>query len=176
MDSGCSHRHEGSHSCPTSAAVGEKAAVAAERRGLLHTAKKVVQERINSLVKQQADRKPTAKKVQIMKMKTKATGSASIPEEKRFYLEAVYPIDSKVAPKLMFFNSGWTVGKVLDNVADAGGIENKNNQANTEKLCLISLKTGNALETSITLLDYATGGALESGDAILLERMTSNPT
>jgi hypothetical protein len=29
----------------------------------------------------------------------------------------------------MFFHSGWVVGKILDLVAEAGKIENKNNKA-----------------------------------------------
>jgi hypothetical protein len=41
-------------------------------------------------------------------------------------------MESKVEPKLMFFNNGFSIGKVLDLVADAGGIENRNNQANAE--------------------------------------------
>ena len=32
----------------------------------------------------------------------------------------------------MFFNSNVSVGKVLDIAADAGNIENKNNQSNSE--------------------------------------------
>ena len=59
-------------------------------------------------------------------------GNANIPDEKKFFLEVVFPLDSKVGTKLMFFNSSFSVGKVLDLVADAGGIENKNNQSKSE--------------------------------------------
>ena len=45
-------------------------------------------------------------------------------------------MDSGVQPKLMFFNSGFSIGKVLDLVADAGNIENRNNQANAEVNCV----------------------------------------
>ncbi len=66
-------------------------------------------------------------------------GNDSVPPEKRFYLEIVYPMESKVQPKLMFFNANATVGKVLDKAADAGGIENKNNQMNAEVYLQIEL-------------------------------------
>jgi len=128
-----------------------------------------VRDRINNLMKQVASQKPTAKKVDMMKMKSKAVGSDSVPPEKRFYLEIVYPMDSKIQPKLMFFSVGTTIGKVLDKAADAGGIENRNNQMNAEKLYLISLKSGKPLETSISLEDC--GEVLKSGDSVLLEKL-----
>lgn len=37
-------------------------------------------------------------------------------------------MDSKVPSKYMFFNEGWSVGKVLDLIAEAGNIENLNNK------------------------------------------------
>ncbi len=58
---------------------------------------------------------------------------------------------------------------VLDLAADAGSIENKNNQANADKLQLISLKNGHPLPTSLSLSDC--GEILQSGDSILLEKM-----
>lgn len=128
-----------------------------------------VKERIDNLILQQTAKKPTAKKVQMMKLKTKAIGNANIPPEKRFYAEVIFPLESRVQPKLMFFNSNWTIGKVLDVAADAGGIENNNNQANAEKLRIISLKNGLPLENSIQLKDCQE--VLQSGDSILLERV-----
>ena len=49
-------------------------------------------------------------------------------------------MDSKVQPKLMFFNDEWSVGKVLDAVADAGSIDNLNNKMGEEvRACFLPL-------------------------------------
>jgi len=100
-----------------------------------------------------------------MKMKMHAKGDDRIPQERRFFLEVVYPIDSGVNPKMMFFDQNYSIGKVLDLVADAGGIENNNNKVNSEKLHLILLKTGAPLPNDSTLGKTEN---LASGDSILL--------
>lgn len=103
-------------------------------------------------------------------------------------------MDSKVQPKLMFFNDEWSVGKVLDAVADAGSIDNLNNKMGEEvracflplvvmtspflflflqqKLYLFSVKTGEPILHSLKLKDVD-GNQLYSGGCVLLEKMTS---
>jgi len=166
------HRHAADHECEQmNDSRSEKMASVAEKRAANLETKKMIQQRIDLLIKEQTEKKPTAKKVQMMKMKTKSLGANNIPEEKRFYLEVLFPMSSGGQPKLMFFNSSWSIGKVLDVVADAGRIENRNNQANAEKLVLVSLKSGQPLENSISLKDYSDSKLLESGDSILLETL-----
>jgi len=162
------HRHAEDHKCTALNNNSITAAAFKEARELRAQQKKQVQQRIDDLITQHKDVKPTAKKVQMIKMKTKAIGNASVPQDNRFYLEVIYPLESKSQPKLFFFSPGTTVGKVLDVAADAGGIENRNNQANAQKLCLVSLKTGQPLPTSLELKDL--GEILQSGDSVLLER------
>jgi len=87
-------------------------------------------------------------------------------------LEVIYPMSSGTKPMMLYFNSSWTIGKVLDVAADAGKIDNRNNQMNAEKLYLVCLKTGHPLENSVTLEDYSSSNILESGDSILLETMS----
>jgi len=113
----------------------------------------------------------TAKTVASMSLRANAKGDAKIPENKRFYLEVVYPLNSNIQPKMMFFNQEWTVGKALDVIADAGGVINNNNKPGPEKLCLFSLKTGEMLPTSVSLNTLSP--QLCSFDAILLERVES---
>jgi predicted nucleic acid binding AN1-type Zn finger protein len=105
-------------------------------------------------------------------LKTTAKGDARIPENKRIYLEVVYPSNTSIKPKMMFFNQEWSVGKALDVIADAGGVINTNNKPGPEKLCLFSLKTGEILPTSVPLSGLAP--QISSFDAILLERVESN--
>jgi len=102
-------------------------------------------------------------------LKMNAKGDAKIPENKRFYLEVVYPLSSTIQPKLMFFNQEWSVGKALDVIADAGGVINNNNKPGPEKLCLLSLKTGEILPTSVPLSGLSPHVC--SFDAILLEKV-----
>jgi len=43
-------------------------------------------------------------------------------------LEVIYPLDSKIEPKMMFFDRENSIGKVLDIAADAGNVKNENNK------------------------------------------------
>jgi len=111
----------------------------------------------------------TAKTVASMSLKMNAKGDSKIPENKRFYLEVVYPLNSSIQPKMMFFNQEWSVGKALDVIADAGGVINNNNKPGPEKLYLFSLKTGEILPNSISLSGLSP--QVCSFDAILLEKV-----
>eukprot|EP00026_Physarum_polycephalum_P013708 Phypoly_transcript_14136.p1 GENE.Phypoly_transcript_14136~~Phypoly_transcript_14136.p1 ORF type:complete len:282 (+),score=25.85 Phypoly_transcript_14136:110-955(+) len=112
-----------------------------------------------------AKQNPTALKVAMMKMKLHSEGDDKIPHERRFYLEVVYPIESGVNPKMMFFDSNYSIGKVLDLIAAAGKIENNNNKVTSEKLHVILLKTGVPLPNDGTLGKIDN---LNSGDSVLL--------
>lgn len=112
-----------------------------------------------------AKQNPTALKVTMMKMKLHSEGDNKIPIERRFYLEVIYPIESGVGPKMMFFDSNYSIGKVLDLIATAGKIENNNNKVNSEKLHIILLKTGTPLPNDNTL---GKTDNLNSGDSVLL--------
>jgi hypothetical protein len=125
-----------------------------------------IQERITKYLKSS---NPTAKTVNLMRMKTKAIGNSKVPADQRFYLEVIYPIDSKIEPKMMFFDRENSIGKVLDLVADAGNVKNENNKPDAPKLHLISLKTGEPIPNSTLLKDLS--ASLQSGDPILLERI-----
>ncbi|EDV25460.1 uncharacterized protein TRIADDRAFT_55564 [Trichoplax adhaerens] len=57
--------------------------------------------------------KKTATIISAMKLKMKATGSSSIPQEERLYFNIVLPDGQKIP---MFFSSKWAGGKVLDNI------------------------------------------------------------
>jgi hypothetical protein len=117
-----------------------------------------------------AKNNPTALKVAIMKMKMHAAGDDRVPQERRFYAEVVFPIESGVPPKMMFFDTNYSVGKVLDLVADAGKIQNNNNKANAEKLHLILLKTGTPLPNDFTIGKIE---GLVSGDSLLLGTLSA---
>jgi len=100
-------------------------------------------------------------------MRASATGDGRIPQEKRFYVEIVYPVDSKVDPKMFFFDPTKRFGQVLDQVSNAGKIKNENNIAGKPKLVLMSLKSGKPIPLNKALGDCSE--LVVSGDAILLE-------
>jgi hypothetical protein len=56
--------------------------------------------RIEDLLKTRTSSK-TNDKVKLMRMRQRALGNEKIAPENRYYLEVVYPIDSRVEPKLM---------------------------------------------------------------------------
>jgi len=154
------HRHPQDHNC-------KNIETKKERPKPLHQNTGEVQQRIDSLIATQSKTNPTARKVQLMKMKMKAAGSSNIPAEKRFYLEIIFPFNSKMQPKLLYFNPDWAVGKALDIAAESGNIINKNNQKDSDKLQLISLKNGHSIPNSLCLKDLPE--ILVSGDSVLLE-------
>jgi len=101
------------------------------------------------------------------KMRATAIGDNRIPQEKRFYVEVLYPMDSKVDPKMFYFDQTKRFGQVLDQVASAGKIRNENNVAGKPKLVLMSLKTGKSIPLNKVLGDCPE--LVVSGDPILLE-------
>ncbi|KAL6070574.1 AN1-type zinc finger protein 1 [Balamuthia mandrillaris] len=127
--------------------------------------------RIEGFLKNHRNKKQSAK-VQLMRMKSTAKGDERIPAENRYYLEVLFPMDSKVQPKMMFFNKNHVVGKVLDIIADAGRIENLNNKMGAEKLYLISVNTGEPMPNATKLCDLPPD-VLQSGGCVLLEKLSN---
>ncbi|RIA96015.1 hypothetical protein C1645_859812 [Glomus cerebriforme] len=111
------------------------------------------------------------KKIEVMKLKSKAQGESSIPANARLYLSVDFPHDSNIHNKPMFFNKDWTVGKVLDKVATEGKIKNINNKISLDdpsRLVLFNKETKNILETNKKL-----NQVVENGDNISLEKYGS---
>jgi len=113
-----------------------------------------------------------AKRVNLMRLKASAIGNKSIPVDKRYYLEVIFPLEGNVQPKLMFFDSSWAVGRVLDLIAAEGKIPNNNDKPGSTRLYLISLKTGFPLDNSLLLKELGSN-VLQSGDGILLEKLVT---
>jgi len=163
------HRAPHEHRCPYDPnAPIEVKAVSKEKM----EKQKGVLDRIEGFLQLRLSNK-TSDKVKMMRMRQKAIGNEKIPLEKRYYLEVVFPMDSRVEPKLMFFDSAWSVGKVLDVVASSGSVENFNNKPNGPyKLYLFSLKTGAILPFSSSLSEIEPN-VLSSGDCVLLEMVAN---
>lgn len=60
--------------------------------------------------------------------------------ERRLYLEVIFPMESKVQPKMMFFDSNSVFGVILDQIAETGRIKNQNNVADAKVFSFFAWK------------------------------------
>jgi hypothetical protein len=95
-------------------------------------------------------------------------GKASIPTASRYYLEVVFPLSKRIAPKIMYFDEQWAIGKVLDEITDEGCIDNRNHLPGEEKWVLYSLQSGEILSNSRKLRELK--ATLPPFSAVLLEK------
>jgi len=79
-----------------------------------------------------------AMKVQLMRIKNKATGQKSIPSADRVYFNVITPKQCGESRKAVFVAKTWSVGRAIDAIADECKVPNKNNVANAEKLRLFT--------------------------------------
>lgn len=116
-----------------------------------------------------------ANKVQLMRVKSNAVGPKNIPMDERCYF-LVYPpasVVSKVttAPKGIYINKHWTVGKIIDSMADILKIPNNNNLSNTNKLHLFHYNTGKSIcnKMDTPIIELFENSVLIDGQCIILE-------
>ena len=114
--------------------------------------------------------KATAAKVMLMKIKMKASGDKGLPDAEKLFMQVFLPKGSKDKTKAMFFSDKWTVGHVIDTIANACGLLNNNNIAGKPKLRLFDSDDGTSFDMSKTLGDLAAGEEqLVSGSSVVLE-------
>jgi hypothetical protein len=65
--------------------------------------------------------------VELMKLKSKATGDPKIPVTDRLYFTIVLKDYPQKKDIIMFFSKDWTVGKIIDKISSISGIPNSNN-------------------------------------------------
>jgi hypothetical protein len=129
--------------------------------GPLHEAWKVLQSRISKLRKSTGS---NSKSGPTTKAKSSAIGNKKVLEQDRIYLEVLYPVDSGIDPKWMFFDAKHPAGRALDSIAEEGKINNLNNQTTARKLALVDIAAGTPIKLQIPLKSLFHNGA-----TILLE-------
>ena len=113
---------------------------------------------------------PIANKVNLMKLKMKATGNKSIPEKERVYLYVLLPKTSSTQEaQSLFFSQEWSVGKVIDSIANQFRLINNNNNVMAKKLLLYNLNALSSYETSATLFMLLENKTLLNGQSVKLE-------
>lgn len=159
------HRNPEKHECskaPSDQPESKKTAeTASSSNGPLHEAWKALQSRISKL------RKSTGSKAKSgfnVKVKSTAIGNKKVLEQDRIYLEVLYPVDSGIDPKWMFFDAKHPAGRALDSIADEGKINNLNNQSTARKLALVDIASGTPIKLQTPLKSL-----FHNGDTILLE-------
>lgn len=88
-----------------------------------------------------------ANKVQLMRIKNKATGMKTISPTDRLYFNVIHSNlgNEKAIP--VFVSKQWTIGKAIDAIAQELKLENNNNKNNEKKLRLFK-KEGNDIVSS----------------------------
>eukprot|EP00698_Gefionella_okellyi_P014683 TRINITY_DN4078_c0_g1_i1.p1 TRINITY_DN4078_c0_g1~~TRINITY_DN4078_c0_g1_i1.p1 ORF type:complete len:288 (+),score=68.55 TRINITY_DN4078_c0_g1_i1:292-1155(+) len=108
---------------------------------------------------------PISAQVSLMKLKSAAKGDTKVAPEQRFYVQITTPIAKQ--PLVMFFNKEWKVGRILDAVCDAAGIQNRNHIAGAKRIALMLAKTGAQLPFDVPLALLA--DELVQGEMLHLE-------
>lgn len=116
-----------------------------------------------------------ANKVQLMRVKSIAVGPKNVPTNERCYF-LVYPpitLTNKVTsmPKGIYMNKNWTIGKIIDSIADLLKIPNNNNTSITNKLHLFNYNTGASISNQMDtpIIDLFENSVLIDGQCIILE-------
>lgn len=117
--------------------------------------------------------KPTSRAAQLValnQLKKSAKGDEKVPADKRLYLhvEAEAASTTSKLPKAeLYFNSEWSVGRMLDDAARRLQVANHNNMAQTEedRLRVYHVEAGRLMEFSEKL-----NKGLVSGNTVVLLR------
>ena len=167
------HRHAKDHACAGGhAAAGVGAAGGGGEKG-----KEKKKEKKKTSAKKQLRTKVIRKQT--------AVGDDRVPMEERLSLPVYFPAESDQPPVHMFFHRNWPVGKLVDIVANAGRIANRNNQAavgEEDRLRLFSLLTRAPLPNDRPLRSLVPdmvdedGLVLERGAALRDDYVTSKDT
>jgi len=126
------HRHQDSHAC--------------EKLGAKKQIMPATKQHVANIIKENKvpERKPrkklslaaqkTAAKVQLMKLKMKSVGQSSLPEGERIYFLVHPPQETGKAAQGCFVSKNWSIGKIIDSLADSTKTVNKNNVTSARKL------------------------------------------
>ncbi|EFC42534.1 predicted protein [Naegleria gruberi] len=101
-------------------------------------------------------------------------GQSSIATQDRYFLDVYFPINNQIQPIHMFFSKTWSVGKVLDKIAEQGKVKNNNSteldlskRLNLFNFDGVKLPTDKKLsELPPSLLKSRDGIILEYGEAL----------
>ncbi|KAF1800279.1 hypothetical protein V8B55DRAFT_1545979 [Mucor lusitanicus] len=163
------HRHPASHSCQSldtdEQRKMERKLAAQEKVAKTFTSQPTKKRKVITSV---PVRSKNGGMVELMKIKSQAKGSPSVPAASRIYIYVQGPKESKVDSQSVYFDKKNSVGKALDLIADICKVNNKNNTlppSDPERLELYKCPDMTILDKSEPLEK-----ALKNLDTVLLER------
>ncbi|XP_012270577.1 AN1-type zinc finger protein 1 [Orussus abietinus] len=143
-------------------------------------AKAIVDREITNRLKKSKNM-ATANKVQLMRIKGKATGNSKIPTSDRRYFLAYPPINGLIPknverPKAVFVDIHWTLGRTVDFLVKSLKLHNIES-SNTEKLQIFHHNTGHPVceRLDVTLVELFENNDLIDGETIILEYSNGEP-
>ena len=107
-------------------------------------------------------------KLALMKLKLHSIGSNELPEEERAYF-FVHAHNLKTSAKPFFVCKSWTVGKVVDFLANKLNLSNQNHVINCAKLRLCSADSGDVIMPDVTIQNIFDNELLFNGSAVILK-------
>ncbi|KAI8082668.1 uncharacterized protein B0P05DRAFT_537948 [Gilbertella persicaria] len=123
------HRHPSSHGCQ-SLETDEKRKLERKLAAQEKLSKTFPMEAMNKkrkVIQSVLVKSKSGGMVELMKMKSQAKGTGSVPAASRIYLYIQCPKESKFDSLPMYFDKKNSVGKALDMIADMCQVNNKNN-------------------------------------------------
>jgi len=166
------HRHYDNHKCTGVPGVQEeKHPKTSELVNKMLTTKPVTSKPLNAS-KLSAKSAATASKIALIKLKQRATGDKSIPDDDRVFFNVILPTGSAKKSVPMYFSQSWYVGKAVDKAAAALSISNKNSVAGAKRLCMFEANGGRLCPSGHTvssLLNAAGDISLYNGATVILE-------
>ncbi|KAL4235022.1 AN1-type zinc finger protein 1 [Mactra antiquata] len=167
-----SHRHPQDHKCSKLEEMSSSSiSKTAEHVNKIISSKPAVK---NIKRGQGAKSSKTAAKVALMKMKMHAEGDNGCPVTERVYINVHSPLKCNRESKSMFFSKTWSVGRVIDSIANRLGIQNNNNVHLAKKLRLFHTEDGDILPTDCDLDSLVKQEILYSGSSLILEYVEEN--
>jgi len=141
-----------------------------------NAAKAVVDKQVESSLNQ-AKKKPKnrelAAKLQLMKIKNKATGQKSIPTTDRVYFSVNLPqnVDKTVKIVPVFVSKSWSLGRTIDAIADECKLQNNNNKSTGKKLRIFRTDDKNIIsnDMSVILSSLISHKVIVDGEDLIIE-------
>lgn len=110
-----------------------------------------------------------ANKVQLLRIKNKATGLKTVPPIDRVYFNIQHPKGDKCFP--VYFSRTWTLGRMIDAAAVELNLQNDNNKAQALKLRLFNNESFNVVskDLSQSLESLIESGIITEGSTLIIQ-------
>ncbi|KAK7873335.1 hypothetical protein R5R35_011380 [Gryllus longicercus] len=164
-----SHRH---HGCLDKSPTEEDIKRWNTPREQFHAAKSEVDRQVSLNLRKKANIKGnvTAMKIQLMRLKGRAKGSSNVPVSERSYFLVYPPLQCSMSSQAVFVGRLWTLGRVIDAIADSCKVPNRNNEATAPKLRLFDYVNGQMLSPlTQTIQNLFDVGSIFDGSSLVLE-------